>query len=506
MFIRSLFIKISIIGLFTVLLSNINYSQHRGDNLSFQGIYDRNDPGVKATAMGGAATTLSGNISALFYNPAGLSSINSIQFSVSANYYSNHWRENQRYRPNRYFVTLPFYLEGLYIPDPADNGLFDHERIWTEDQQIDTTYIVNLPQLGNDPFSEKAADWTKDKNNFALNNIAIAVPFNFDSHHFVASAAYNREFNVEDYDRNETYLDPHIGYDLYGDVPRVNGVDTLVVNWSQFLRYRSGSLNSVNAGIAYSISENLNVGVGLNVTWGETDDFQSLKLVGAFDLIRENRFRFSYLDTYYKVEGTSEYSSTNFNLGAIFKLEKFSFGIKVDLPYTIERKWNYTEFYQDSISSSTDPKNGIDEFDIPAIFNLGVNFKPVDNFLMAVDYEYAPYSETEFKLSEEDPTLREWADRHIIRFGLEYSPYDFLSLLGGYRNIPVPFIPDGAAVKDRGPDADSYTFGISLNILHGRFDFAYEIRVLKYYDSYYSNTNYVTENYSNLLFGYTFKL
>src|SRR5210317_2105451 len=166
MMLHQLKIRITVYTLFAFLFivsSNV-YGQHRGDNISFQGLTTQNDAGVKATAMGSAVTSLLGDVSSIFYNPAGLIGVKKLQVSVSANSYNAYWRENQHYRPNRFFVTLPFYLEGLYTPDPADNELFDHERVWTEDQQIDSLYQVALPDLGLDPFSDEAADWKTDAN------------------------------------------------------------------------------------------------------------------------------------------------------------------------------------------------------------------------------------------------------------------------------------------------------------------------------------------------------
>jgi hypothetical protein len=85
-------------------------------------------------------------------------------------------------------------------------------------------------------------------------------------------------------------------------------------------------------------------------------------------------------------------------------------------------------------------------------------------------------------------------------------PNDWLSLLGGYRNQSEIFVPDGAAVKDSGPNVVSYMFGISLKVLFARIDLAYEIRSMKYYDSYFSNTNYAMETLNNLYFGLTTQL
>jgi long-subunit fatty acid transport protein len=160
----------------------------------------------------------------------------------------------------------------------------------------------------------------------------------------------------------------------------------------------------------------------------------------------------------------------------------------------------------DSTGSANLNENGIDEVDIPAVFNFGISFKPVSNFTAAIDYEYAPFSEAKFKMNNADVNQRNYVDRHTLKVGIEYMPVDYLSILAGYRNIPSTFVPDGAAVIDKGPDANSITGGISVHTFLGRFDLAYEYRSLKYYDSYFSNTNYVTQSYSNIMFGLLYSL
>lgn len=499
--------KTKIIILITLLMgSSLIFSQHRGDQFAFQGLNNLNDNGVKATALGGAVTALSGDVSLMFYNPAGISNIKNIQITASANYSTNSWRENQNYRPNRLFVTLPFYLEGLYVPSPDQDGMYDHERLWTDDNLIDSSYIITAPTLGLDPYSEEAADWEEEESKFSFNNIAVAVPFSLSGEEFVVSAAYNNIINIEDYDRNHTYLDPHIGYDAYGDIGRVNGVDTLVVNWSNYYRKSSGKMDNVALALSYKVADILNIGLGMNLSWGSSDDLLYLERIGTFHLINQQRFRYWYTDVYDEVKGNSNYSNTRFNFGFQFDFEQFKVGAKIDLPYTLEKEWDYTITYTDSISENVTAKNGIDKLNIPSIINLGVSYAPVDNFLFSIDYEFAAFSKATAEFTSPNSTFNSLPDRHTIRIGAEYTPIELISLMAGYRNIPSLFIPDGAAIQTSGPSSKSYTFGLSFNTEFGRLDLAYEYRELRYYDSYYSNTNYNTNQYSNLLFGYTIEL
>lgn len=489
-----------------LFISSLLFAQNRGDNISFQGTDNFNSLGIKATAMGGAFTSQSGELDALFYNPAGLSGIKGIQFSVATNFSSNKWFENQVYRPNRYFVTLPFYLEGLYVPDPADNGIYDHLRMWTDQSLIDSSYFVKFPETGLDPQGEEAADWVETADNSALNHFAVAVPFEFAGYSFTVAAAYGRENTIADYDRNKTFLDPHLGYDAYGEMSRVNGIDTLVVQWYDYMRKRTGSIDEATGAISFKVNDNISVGAGFKTSWGSSDDKMALDKIGYFNLVAQNRFRFSYDTAYQYIGGTSDYSSTKFNLGLNLSLDHVSFGLNVDLPYTFTRDFEFTKEILDSNGIRSTKYSGTDKAEFPFVISAGVSFSPVENLSIVMDYRYAPFSQTKFTHALTDTTFKNWADQHTFSFGIDYRPVDFLSLQAGYRQIPQTFVPDGSAIRDSGPKAENVSVGLGIHTFLGTIQAAYQYRVLKYYDSYFSNTNYNTIIYSNILVGYKLSL
>ncbi len=481
-----------------LLTATFGFAQHRGDNLAFQGLSLRNESGVKALAMGGAYTSITGEVASLFYNPAGLADVQKFQLSVSANRYKKLWRENQVFRTNRLFLTLPFYLERLYIPNPENNGQWDYEIFIRE---RDSSYVVQDPKLGAEPYSSEAAEWEKTTDDFLFDHIAAALPLNVAGKDIVLSAAYHRSYDVLDFDRNDTYLDPHVGYDEYGVAERVSN-DTLRMDWYTFQRQRSGTLHSLTAAVAYKVNRNIKLGVGFASMSGETQDAQQLDKVGWFDLTKNNRFRFSYDTLNTSIKGTSKFSATSLNVGTVLTFDHFSFGFNYKAGYTLKRSWQYSTVTTDTLQSLSSSGSGEDKMSVPAGYRLGVTFMPVQQFLISFDYESTPYSRASFSLASNDSTHRDWVDQGIVRFGLEYRPKAWLSLLAGYRNMPTTFVPDGAAFKDRGPAAESFTAGISLRTGSGRLDVAYEIRRLKYYDSYYSNTNYALEAWDNLVIGY----
>lgn len=495
---KEIFIRLFV--LIFVSTTGLITAQHRGDNLSFQGLLNTKDFSAKSLAMGNAVTALTGDLSAVFYNPAGLARINKIQVTVNANQYSQEWRESQNYRPDRYFVTLPFYLEGLYIPDPANNGKWDYQIV----QDSSRYYPVSEPKLGVDNYSEEAADWKKNRNELGFTNLAAAIPFTIADKKLVAAISYNVNNNVYDFDRNDTYLDPHVGYfDYGGDISRVDGKKTLDMRWSRFTRERFGSIKNMTGAVSFEIFNNFFVGAGANVMWGETEDYQSLVRVGDFLLSNQQRFKFSYIDASEVTMGTSKYSSTSFNVGAIFELNRVCLGLNLELPYTLNREYNYNKIKSDSLIV-TNEFSGKDEFEFPAIYTIGVSFNPVDDFKIAFDYRHAPYASAKYSIGSNDSTFRKWANQTTLSFGLEFRASKLISLSAGMSTIPQTFIPDGAAIKDKGPAATSYNAGLSLSFFFGRIDFAYQLRILKYYDQYFSNTNYAFNKSENLLIGYTY--
>jgi hypothetical protein len=480
-----------------VILSGFAFSQNRGNNLSFQGLFPDNPLGVKASAMGGAYTAQTGDVSSLFYNPAGLSDIPKIQISVAGNYNTHLWREFQEWRPDRLFVTLPFYLTGLAPLDPKFDGQLDTARV------RDPNFYIKQPKTGFDPYSKEAADWQKTINKFAINYFAVAVPFSLLEYKFGVAAAYHRQ-NILDYDRNNTYLDPYIGYFGYGEIPRVNGIDTLLFTWNNFYRQRTGYMNNVPVGFGVEIFDKLKIGIGANISWGKTTDYQGLVRVGNFTLINNQKFKFSHIIYDVETNGESTYNSTKFNIGLTYSFDRVNVAVNAVLPYTLTRKWNYTTITSDSSASLIKNESGTDKLKIPAVITFGVMLNPVNSVILTFDYEYAPYSKAEFNQSKIDSSFHNLADRNSYKFGAEYKVSKLLSLLAGYQNIPEVFIPDGAANKNRGPAWDAYTFGFSFNLFFGRIDASFEWKRLKYYDSYYSNANYQLEISNNIILGYSY--
>ncbi len=502
-------IKIFLILTLLTILATPLAAQHRGDPLAFQGLSNSVDYTAKSIAMGNAFTSLSRDLGSLYFNPAGLASISRIKVSVSANSQQKKWFENQDYRSNRFQVHLPFYLEGLYTPGELNIDTLTGEPAWDNEIAIDSNYVVREPEMGKGKFSEDGADWVEDVNTFTVNTLALALPMTLLDKNVVLSVGYKNRYNVTDFDRNDTYLDPHLGYSKYDMPQRVADGDTLKVNWYRYLRDRSGNLHQGKIAVGVEMTKNLKLGLGLTMMTGETEDMQYLNKYGYFDIVNNNRFRFGFdtLDT--RVEGKSTLQSFAFNIGAIYSIEKLSVGINLDIPHTITREYDYTKTTVTGEKSVSQKFSGTDELELPLAMTVGVNFQPIEKFIFSVDYHANNYSKATFKLADAmaDSAHNAWVDQRSWHCGIEYKILPYLSLMGGYQHIPQAFVPDGAAFEDRGPQAESYSLGAGMDFFNlGRITVAYKMNKLKYYDQYMSNTNYNVIKYNNLSIGYELSL
>lgn len=485
-----------------ILYSQFSWAQHRGDILAFQGLDNLQRPGVRALALGGAVITKGGEIDAVFWNPAGLAGLQRLQLTASFDSNNNLWRERQDYRPNRQLVTMSFILDGLYRPNPDFNGWIDSEAFLA-----DSTYQVAEPVLGRDNYSEESADWQKELDDSGLNHIAAAYPFAVAGKSLVVSVAYVRQLQLRDYDRNQTHLVPHPAFDGYGDLPpRVVGAgDSVRITWSDFERQRSGPLKNYIAALALEVNENLNLGVSVDRLSGTTREFQSLSRIGLFDLVQGIqifRFRYDTLDV--RSTGSSDFSTTRFHLGARVQLGRLSLGANLTPGHTISREWRYTTSHATADSGFTSQASGRDELRMPLSYSVGLGITPNDRFAIAFDLEHKPYSKADFVFGTGDSTHRAWADQTSFRAGISFEAIGGVTLLAGYRKTPRAFIPDGAADSQRGPEAEAFSLGASLSTRYARLDIAYEVSRLKYYDAYFSNTNYAFERSERLLFGLAF--
>ncbi len=496
----------------TVIMPITAFTQHVGDNLLYQGLAEQNSVSAKAAAYGNAFTSRTGDLSSLFFNSAGLVDIKSFQISFSAATQGKMWRDNQQWYAGTAYRNVPLYLDGLWEPDPAWDGIWSDSLMQVRYDSLgnpvgtawDVTTIKD-PVYGKDVYSKERADneYTSDK--FSFDNIALAVPFQLVGKQWVAAGSYHKRYDVHDYDWNGTHLNPtwHTS-----EITIAAPGDTTRTDWSVYTRERTGGVYSINGALAMELNKYIQLGIGFNRFAGETDDKLMLDRVGYFLTEHQGEnWAFSHESHLSKTTGMSKFSSLQFNIGSIIKLDNFNFGFNVKLPYTVEREWNYATVITTTRGSTSYDSSGVDKVDIPATYNFGLTFKPYNKLTLSLDFEKTNYSKTTYNLDEtfqDSLTLyTKWVDQFSLGFGVEYNLTKFLTVLAGYQSRTTPFIPYGVAIKDRGPSGETYSIGFSLNALWGRFDVSYNYYHLKYYDAFFTNNNYTLQSLKKLSFGYT---
>jgi len=81
--------------------------------------------------------------------------------------------------------------------------------------------------------------------------------------------------------------------------------------------------------------------------------------------------------------------------------------------------------------------------------------------------------------------MQAWVDQSIVQFGMRYQLHKMVNVNALYRSVPMSYIPDGSAIRDRGPEAVAYRFGLEVDLgMLGGIDLGYEIQDMKYQDNY----------------------
>ena len=498
------FKKIALFGL--VLSMTMLFAQNRGNALGFQGLDENNLASPRVAALGGSFTAVAGDVNTLYINPAGLSALEGFSIALNGSMFNRTWLENQEYRPNRRFVTLPFYLEGLYVPDPANNGMWDHDVFAAG--LLDTSYIVNLPDTGLMAYSKEAADFISNRSSLGNVDFKLALPLAMGERTLSLALGVNAMEEINDVDNNATYLDPHIAYSEYGLLPQADGSDTIRMNWYTFDRSRVGLRNTVTLGAAMDVLPWLSAGFNVAYESANTFDLQAKRKVGYFDLYDDNQFMYSYdtLNTTY--DGTSIFMAIKSKLGLQIHNDNVSLGLSVSLPYTINRTYNYEKSVEDTSGITLISVDGTENVKMPMGFQLGFMFTPIEDLSVMVDIAQTPYQNAVWTVSNDLEELRRpWVKQEILSFGLEYIALENLALRAGYRSESQVFVPDGAAVRTIGPKKISWSAGLGVDLgSAGSIDLSYIFQDLKYYDQYFSNINYVRDMAHRFILGYSITL
>jgi long-subunit fatty acid transport protein len=353
--------------------------------------------GTRATAMSGAFLGLSDDASAATWNPAGLT------------------------QNDRIFAEFDWGYGGQKVTNTLDSP-------------------ENLALLYNNVSSQSVSHFYF---------LAINGPLTLKGQRFHLSASWNRASH-SNYQADYSLTD-------FSDFPPDPTGQTEPVALMTHQEQLGGPEFATLAMATQLKEEVFSMGFGLNMFSGTSYDSANLTI----DIDETNRFsgEVSPLRVIQDERDQIDYSGLNFNVGALFQASQFTVGARVLTPFKLEGKHDSRQaeaVYQrttDSlllISETSVLEEYISQIEMPLQLGLGITYRPQENLILAVDYEYKGFSKSKLYVQEDQadpksdlvPVDPMWKDVHQVRFGMEYQigvGWGVVPVRAGFRTEPLPY-------------------------------------------------------------------
>lgn len=353
--------------------------------------------GSKAAAMGGAFVGVADDASAGYWNPAGLTQNDRVTMGLQFRY------QRQRVQ-NRLDSPQPLSL--LY-------NSFSRENI------------------------------------FNFNFAAFNSPVTVKGQRFYLSASW---FRAQD----ESFEASYVLDDLSDLVFDPTGL--ILLDQVEQFGLTEGGVKVVSLAAATQLKEDkLSAGFGVNIYVGSAyDSARTAVDLSNFDVLAND-----YVDRQSVTDQTNRRSfvGLNFGFGAMYEIDRYTFGVAVKTPFEIKAENDRREANrvyertpdtlllesESSLLYMTDTK-----VELPLQVALGMVFRPQDNLMFAVDYEYKAFGKSKLFFQEDllDPRSDfiesdpEWKDVHQVRLGMEYqfqTAWGTMPVRAGFRTEPLPY-------------------------------------------------------------------
>jgi hypothetical protein len=496
--------KMTLLSLTAILVmsSSLALAQGAGQPLTIQGLEQSSLYDVRAIGMGGAGLASGTNASLVFINPAGLAKIDGMDFRVAGNLTARLQKQTQEWIPNRLYPGLSLLMEDKWgsIQAPTDTGGNPITDPWEQLQK---------------PFDTMGPNWARKANRTSPLSVAFAMPIVIEGVPVVVGVGGTRAINLDTYYQNNNITDPLLGQYRPAPLHELVQGDTLRVRWYQTLMNRKGSIWGITAGAGARLTD-FSFGASGTYYTGKSDDMEQ-RLDRGFLTFVYNRFRIQDTVKYLGGRtGTSTYSGFKGSLSAQYDQPRFTLAVTVDLPYTINRKFSNVFHSRQDILVQRSPDSvattiidsisaGTDKVHYPLAITIGARIAPFQKWIFAFDYELRNLDHVDYTPAG-GTALRPWLTAPSFRLGAEYQWQDWLAFRGGYREVALPYAPEGAAIIGEPIVQAVYTAGIGTCVYGVDIDIAYEYGRIDYQDAWQSNvnTNVLNQNSVTMQLGYRF--
>lgn len=279
------------------------------------------------------------------------------------------------------------------------------------------------------------------------------------------------------------------------------------VNWVGTLITEKVDLMTlfISPTVAYKISDEIAVGVGVNIVYGNAKLSRQVDVLGVRSKLGIDASGIGY----------------GFNVGAMIKpMSDLSIGLSYRAPVKVSPTGTAT-FSPGSIvvggsTVRTLPAGDVEtELELPATAFVGVAYKLMDNLEIEADYQYvgwSSYKELAFTFKADNSTSvspKNYEDTYIIRAGAEYTMGDLQLRLGYlYDNNPVldkytePLLPD--ADRNGFNVGFGYKIDESLTVDVSYLYLKFDKRTVSGTEVGFDGTYLSTANLFGINFGYAF--
>lgn len=441
-------------------------AQGFGGPLTVEGLQQQNNHSAAARGFGAVSLTREGNAGLMFVNPSSLHPLDGIQITIAGTRRERDLQQEQHFAPVRYYPNLSLLLEGMTdgIPDP------------------DTTLIGFTPaDTVQRPFDDIQPNWSQSNSSTMPLHAMVAVPFTVGDITLTAGIGAVEYANLNHYYQNNNVLNPSVLSQRPLPTRRPTDDNPLVADWYQTLRSRDGTMRGYGAALAAHVSRyGLTLGVSGLLLDGSANDFEQRVNRGTLTFLA-NEFRADSSFGHVTRQGTSEFSGSEFSIGATLSGEFVSAGVVVRPPTTITRSFEMNVETDTTGSAVTSTTSGEDRFQLPWRGTVGLLLQPRDRLHIGVEYELRPYASARLTAPDGGETTP-WESASVFRIGTQYELIEWLTIRGGLRREADVFVPDGSAIVDDPVTYRVYSVGAGVRFFGLEWNLTYENAQMRYQD------------------------
>lgn len=464
-------------------------AQGYGNPLTFQGLSQTTIQSAAARGAGGITFGIKNDVSLMFTNPASLTSLQGIQFSIGGLQRIGSSYQEQHYAGVQGTSALAPLLEGTTgsISDPDTNAFYAGTKV------ILRTQADSVQR----PFDSIGPNWSRSKTKSVPVQFSVAAPFTLGGIRVIGAVGATEYANLNWYYQNSNVMSPSVLSVLNGTIATA-GLDRnpYVSQWYQYYQQRDGSIFGYGGAISAAFSEKLSVGLSGMILKGSSDDVEVQVGRGRMLFFASSMRLDRPGTTSYAKTGTSDYSGTEFAISAEYTSRYFNFGFSIKPPTTITRDFSMT-FTQDSVAASKRFLSKIDSITVhtsgtissqdkialPWRGSFGIGLTIKDNLKIGINYEIRPYASAEYTGANGTVT-NPWLSCSILHVGGELQASSWLTIRAGVSNYQEVYQALTAGIRGEPVNYPVYGLGCGMKVANGMLNVTYEYADMKYVDTW----------------------